>query len=86
MSHERQDHDDPLLRALHALPRDDLSAAALAAQRKRLHAELSRVREHARRTPGLWVSALETLLLWTCGGCVLVRLGMSMLLILRAGM
>lgn len=86
MSHERQDLEDPLLRALHALPREDLSAAAVSAQRERLRAELARVRERAVLRPARWVNALEAVLLWICGGCVLVRLGMSLVLIVRASM
>ena len=86
MSHDPQAPEDPVLRALHALPREDLSAAALATQRERLHAELARVRLHPGRSSARWASGLEGLLLWLCGGCVLVRLGMSILLVLRAGM
>ena len=49
MSHEQQSHDDPLLQAQRLLPREDLSAAALSAQRERLHAELARVTQRPTR-------------------------------------
>lgn len=86
MSQNRQSHvDDPLLQALRSLPRDDLSAAALVAQRRRLHAELERVRQRTALPHMRWVSGLEAALLWICGGCVLVRLSMILALLVRAG-
>ena len=84
---DAREPDDPLFRALRGLPREDLAAPALEAQRARLHSELARACARARPDTPLArrLSQLESLLLYVCGGCVVLRVTLALWLLLRAG-
>lgn len=77
--------DDPLRRALAALPRPDLAPDVQQRQRVRLHAELARVTGGA-LCANTFAQRLESWLLGVCGACVVVRLALALLLFMRAGM
>jgi len=77
-SHSELDVDrDPLLRALSALPREDLDAWRSQRLRARAHAELARSRHPIERA----TSALELLLMAACALIGLGRLAMALALI-----
>lgn len=68
---------DPLLRALSALPREDLDAWRSERLRTRAHAELARARDPIERASG----SLELLLMAACALFGVGRLAMALALI-----
>lgn len=68
---------DPVLRALAALPREDLDAWRSERLRTRAHAELARARHPVERAS----SALELLLMAACGVLGAGRLAMTIALL-----
>ena len=72
------DHD-PLLRALSALPHEDLDAWRSERLRTRAHAELGRSRNSIERATG----ALELLLMAACAVIGVGRLAMALVLIFK---